>query len=282
MTSEFNIKSQNSNKQIHWNFDKCGNIHLSSVDHPDALFDVNINGKNELSCERIISHEINKVVLDENITDENITYNQYYTKGKLVIFNQSKTLRGTILKQQKLDKDENNDKDKDNDENNDNQKSDDKDLNNEYDSDDEDVIKTTYYHEDTEFNEQIDEEERDDKDDDTYNDYHYHTNSLLAPIFSFSTDDKTIKMKELDKYIIDGDDCMALYDTLIYDGNPSSCNLIFKTKLLNDLAIYRLCVYTSGHISFRPIGSSDKKYVINVDENDTINININENIKQNI
>jgi len=51
-----------------------------------------------------------------------------------------------------------------------------------------------------------------------------------------------------------------------------SSNLIFKTKLLNDIAIYRLCIYTSGHVTFRPIGSTEFKYIFNCNDDGLINI----------
>jgi len=280
--NQFPIKSQSSNlNNIIWSFDKCGNIYFSLTDHPEKIFDININGKNEISCEKYVNlvnevNEVNEVnkVNEVNEVDEDINENLdelCYTKGKLIIFDQTKTLRGTILKQKKLNKEEQNN---------------DKDPNNEYDSDDEDIIKTTYYHEDNEFNEQIDYEDygddNDNDNDDTYNDYHYNPNSASAPMFSFSADDKTIKMKEIDKYIVDRDDCMALYDTLIYDGTPESCKLIFKSKLLNDSVIYRLCLYTSGDISFRPIGSNEVKYIIDVDIDNNIFIKKNTNNNSNL
>ena len=64
---------------------------------------------------------------------------------------------------------------------------------------------------------------------------------------------------------------LALYDTLIYDGNArlsDNSTLIAKTALINDLPIYRLCVFTSGHLKFRPIGSQEQIYEItNTDGN---------------
>ena len=245
-------------------FDKCGNVYFYPSINPTKVFDLVINNKNDIYCEQITyslfglnklnnsddkSEDKSDDKLDDKLDDK------CYTVGKLVIFDQTKTLKGTILKKKK-NEDEANEND----------------PNNEYNSDDEDAIKTTYYHEDNEFNEEIDREELDDTVDDTFNDYHHNPQSSRAPLFSFSSDDKTIKIKQLDNLIVDGDDNFALYDTLLYDGSMSSSNLIFKTKLLNDIAIYRLCIYTSGHITFRPIGSTEIKYIFNCNDDGLINI----------
>lgn len=58
----------------------------------------------------------------------------------------------------------------------------------------------------------------------------------------------------------------ALYDTLVYEGNPERAQLIAKTTLHNDTQLYRLCVFTSGDVRFRPIGSPDQIYCLHYDE----------------
>ena len=103
----------------------------------------------------------------------------------------------------------------------------------------EDVIKK-YYYEDLEFNEYVNKEQTDE------------------PYFSFNVP-KDYNLKNI---VYDRDDILALYDTIIYNGVPSESNLIAKTTLINDNVIYRLCVYTSGDIKFRSIGSNDLNFQI--------------------
>jgi len=152
-------------------------------------------------------------------------------------------LRGSIIKQKKDEQDEM-----------------ENDPNADYDEDDyEDVLKKTYYEEDAEYNEYVDENE-DDEDDKIY----------THPSFSFSSDHKKIKQHEINNLVSSREEILALYDTLVYNGDPSDASLIFKTKLLNDAAIYRLCIYTSGDIKFRPIGSREKNYKLSLNENNII------------
>jgi len=112
----------------------------------------------------------------------------------------------------------------------------------------EDVVKN-YYPEDLEYNEYIDKE------------------LSREPFFSFNVP----KDYNLNNVVFDREDILALHDTLIYNGIPSECNLIAKTTLVNDLVLYRLCVYTSGDIKFRSIGSNDINYKINNDNNNNNN-----------
>lgn len=119
---------------------------------------------------------------------------------------------------------------------------------NESDSDREinDDIEKIYLQENLEFNEYINERPNYDE-----------------PYFSFNIISETKHISE--KIIHDRESIHALYDTLIYQGTPESGNLIMKTTLINDHPLYRLCVYTSGDIKFRPIGSKDISYKLYYD-----------------
>lgn len=83
------------------------------------------------------------------------------------------------------------------------------------------------------------------------------------PYFSFNVISNVNNIEN--NLIFDRETNHALYDTLIYEGNPSSANLIMKTTLVNDYPLYRLCIFTSGDIKFRPIGSNEMSYKLNYD-----------------
>ena len=73
---------------------------------------------------------------------------------------------------------------------------------------------------------------------------------------------------ELDNIVKDyGETGITLYDTLVFEGSPENSELLMKTTLVNDLTLYRLCLYTSGDILFRAIGSASKKYKLCYNEN---------------
>ena len=59
-------------------------------------------------------------------------------------------------------------------------------------------------------------------------------------------------------------DVMALYDTYIYDINNK---LIFKSNSPDNSSIYRLKIYPTGELYFRPIGYSEVKYSLEVINN---------------
>lgn len=54
------------------------------------------------------------------------------------------------------------------------------------------------------------------------------------------------------------------YEILIIDGNEFSNNLVFRTELINDHALYRITIFTIGIILFNIIGSHINKYSINI------------------
>jgi hypothetical protein len=70
--------------------------------------------------------------------------------------------------------------------------------------------------------------------------------------------------------IIEGNDGIALYESLLYNKDLSSGDLIFKSKLINGVPIYRLRLYESGDIAFRPIGDQEQYYKLLMDENNNL------------
>jgi hypothetical protein len=66
-------------------------------------------------------------------------------------------------------------------------------------------------------------------------------------------------------------DINALYDIFIYDDTDEDehSKLIFQTKLLNEICIYRVALYKSGKIFFRPIGCFvEKTYDLHIHNNE--------------
>ena len=55
------------------------------------------------------------------------------------------------------------------------------------------------------------------------------------------------------------------YEILIIDGNEFSNNLMFRTEIINDQALYRITIFTSGTIMFNVIGTKINKYLFNFD-----------------
>ena len=65
-------------------------------------------------------------------------------------------------------------------------------------------------------------------------------------------------------------DINALYDVFIYDDNDicSGPQLIFQSKLQNEICIYRVILYTSGKFFFRAIGCFiENKYRLEITNN---------------
>lgn len=58
-------------------------------------------------------------------------------------------------------------------------------------------------------------------------------------------------------------DIMALYDTYIYDVNN---RLMFKSHSPDNSSIYVIRIYPTGELYFRPIGNTEKKYILNTNE----------------
>jgi hypothetical protein len=221
--------------EIICSFDRCGNIYFGPLNDTHNLYELWITGQNTIYCDKFI--EQNEHYNTDSESDEE---NNKIIKGQIISFANSNTLRGKIMK--KI-----------------NDETEEIDPNAEYDSDDDDIIQKTYFPEDNEFNEYIDDPDQEDNCLDNFN----------MPTFSFCSDHKKIKLTDIDKIVTNRDDHMALYETLIYEGSPEDASLLFKTKLLNDTPIYRLFVYTNGNIIFRPIGEKEFKYQINY-KNDSI------------
>ena len=55
------------------------------------------------------------------------------------------------------------------------------------------------------------------------------------------------------------------YEILVIDGNEFSNNLMFRTEIVNDQALYRITIFTSGTIMFNIIGTKINKYSFNFD-----------------
>lgn len=71
----------------------------------------------------------------------------------------------------------------------------------------------------------------------------------------------------LDNNFIHLDDVSnALYDTIVYRGDIANNELVMKTTMINDMPLYRLCLYTSGDIKFRPFGSENQFYKLKYDD----------------
>lgn len=239
------------NSNIGCSFDTAGNVYFRPYNNPsNSSYEIFITNKNELICEKCIESydssnnqlsNIDKDEYDDDDDNDNELSNNIVT-GKIVPFTDNTTLRGSIIKQKKDDEIE---------QNNQVNQIDPNDPNAEYDEDDyEDVVKKDYYNEDIEYNEYLNGEDEDENSDKIY----------TTPKFSFSSDHKKIKQSEILKLVSDNEEILALYDTLVYEGTPQDASLIFKTKLLNDVAIYRLCIYGSGDIKFRPIGAKETSY----------------------
>ena len=58
---------------------------------------------------------------------------------------------------------------------------------------------------------------------------------------------------------------IPIYEILIISGDIGTNNLIFRTKIINDQALYRLTLYTSGVILLNIIGTKIIKFIINQD-----------------
>jgi hypothetical protein len=80
------------------------------------------------------------------------------------------------------------------------------------------------------------------------------------PYFSFNLSFQNQNADIEDKLVFNRELIHALYDTLIYQGTPDSSNLLMKTTLVNDIPLYRMCIFTSGDIKFRAIGAPESSY----------------------
>ena len=234
------------NKIINCSFDRCGNVYFSLNTNTDneQLYEINIKNDNTLICDKYVN---NSNFNSDDDSDDN--YEIPFTVGELVPLADTDTLRGKAMKEK---------------ENQENEHANDYDE--EYDMDyDEDAteIRKSYYYEDKEFNEYVNENDEE-------NINLNNLNNSDDPMFSFNSDHKIIKPLTIKSLISDREEHNALYEVLVYEGSPESSHIIFKTKLLNDTPIYRMCIYTSGVITFRPIGSTERKYKLSVLNNNIV------------
>ena len=118
-----------------------------------------------------------------------------------------------------------------------------------------------YYPEDADFideeiiEENSKEEEKKIIDEDLIN--KYGENNLQFTFWQpLATDTNNINI-----FFREGEEIMALYDTYIYDINNQ---LLFKSNSPDSSSIYRLRIFPSGEIYFRPIGYSEQRYILEV------------------
>jgi hypothetical protein len=81
----------------------------------------------------------------------------------------------------------------------------------------------------------------------------------------------------IDIPIVEREDSLALYDTIIYDSNGG---LSYKTELYGSIPIYRICIYekeNNSYIKFRPIGKKELTYTIMFNNNNDIILKDQEN-----
>jgi hypothetical protein len=209
-----------SDKQVACTFDKCGNVYFSFVGQPKELYELTITRKNTLLCERY---------LENDNTNKDCTF----SIGHLVPINANG----------------NNGDNRDNGGDSDNDGEDEIDILN-YDSDKEIELETDvrnkYLTEDLRYNLYVEK----------LSNEPYFCFNLASTMFSKIKGDDELH----NRLIFDRESLHALYDTLVYEGAPGDAEIIMKTTLVNDNPIYRLCVYTSGDIRFRAIGSNELAY----------------------
>lgn len=106
-----------------------------------------------------------------------------------------------------------------------------------------------YHDEDDDIDEDIDED-----------DYDYA---------SFVEKERTIKLYAIStSNIINQTDFsfdIPVYESLVIHGDIGMSNIVFRTNIQNDQALYRLTIYTSGIILLNIIGTKITKYIINLD-----------------
>lgn len=150
--------------------------------------------------------------------------------GNIKLTDDPFSLKGKTQKQYKKELAENNDGDGSDSDDNDPEYSNDKEYN-------------KLYGEDEEYTENVDEI---DSDEDPNNEY-----------FVFLSGNVTVP-------IIERETSNALYDTILYESNYAN----YKTKLIGNDPIYRLKVYKSGEVKFRPIGKPEKNYIFVLKDDD--------------
>ena len=225
-------KSQNSAKII---FDNCGHIYL---EYNDKTYELIIDQNNNILLE-----EINAKNHLYDINDD-----LSFKKGKIKLTNSLNSLKGKVYKEylKELDK----------------MKEEDYDINEDETEDDFNRIQK-YFPEDFDYFESYqDEKNLDNKDE--INNYELEE---INNYFVFLANNINEHFPEIKM----GEDSNALYETLIYNKDLTSGDLIFKTKLINSQPIYRLRIYNSGEFAFRAIGNYENYYLLS-DINNKLNL----------
>lgn len=195
----------------------------------ENLYDVSITGTNTLVVSLIPN------ITQQHIDDMNVTSTFSLNKGMLKLNNKERSLKGRIVREKLKEKSENPDQDK-----------------------------------------QEEDDEEDDKNDKNkeikYNEYYYENNTYQEDFTAVDSDDEEEKVFFLGKgvndiKILNYDDDVPLYDTLIYDNDINTGEPVIKTKLVNTEPIFRLKIYKSGNILFRPIGCPEQSYELVLNEN---------------
>lgn len=233
-----NININNTNK-AEVIFDSFGHLYLK---YNGKQYEIIIDGKNNLSLEEI-SNYANKYDDCYNDDTSELLKQRQLQFGTFKLTTSANSLKGKALKEytknlNKLNEDE--------------------DFNDDEMNEDDFNTTKNYYPEDFEYSEFYKNLNNDDNDD--TDNYNYTNNYILFLKGEHIKDTETPK-------IIYGDGNTALYETLIYNKDLSSGDLMYKTKIINFVPLYRLRLYHSGEIAFRPIGNMEKYYKLTENTN---------------
>ena len=143
----------------------------------------------------------------------------------------------------------------------------------------------------TKLSDVVDEESEDDDDEsdankkieENYNSYYYE--DILYETKTDASDDPTSNTGEGvqfmgtdDVKIICYDDEVPIYNVILFNNSIEFGDPFFKTQLIGIEPIYRIKIYQSGNIVFRPIGCPETTYKIAIDK-DILVINDTKSIK---
>lgn len=120
-----------------------------------------------------------------------------------------------------------------------------------------DEVEEKYYYE----NAMYDENNYDD-------DYEYDNEESVIFLYT-NSDNKETKIIELS-------DSTALYDIIVHNTDLLSNDIVMKTKLINQIPIYRINICRDTTISFRAIGGKEYLYDIQLHDNNELGLVIRE------
>lgn len=228
------IKINNTSYTAKIIFDLCGNLYFG---FNQKLYEININGSSQLLCEP-------SFVKLSAIS----TTNTIIQKGKFKMTNGLNSLKGKAFREHIKELNKLNELE---------------DYNILEDDNEQEFNRIQqYFPEDFEYFELIDKKKYD-----YYNNYDIFEYSEETPSVIFLSEENS----KLDTPILESDDeCFPLYETYIYNNDLSSGDLIFKTKFVGDAPIYRLRIYNSGEIAFRPIGEKENYYKLLLLDNNLV------------